>query len=89
MTPGAHSWLYYEKGYCYIEAGYPDRAHDCAQTLLRLAQEAGNKTWELNARLLIGQSLCKLSHCDFECLLSLCYVKDIWQLCMNMTNVHI
>ena len=72
-TPLETTWLNHEIGRCYLEKGKYDAAKDYGDKSMSAAQEAGDKVWQLNASVLIAQSLgtylchiCLLFICDTQ-----------------------
>lgn len=60
-TLGERAWIYHEMGYCYMEIDQAEQAKECGDKSYEAATEDNNAKWQLNAKLLTAQALCKLS----------------------------
>ena len=54
------TWLYHEIGRCHLELGHFSDAKEFGDKSLEAAQEADDDVWQLNASVLVAQSLGKL-----------------------------
>ena len=61
------TWLYHEIGRCHLELGRFSEAKNFGDKSLDAAKEAGDDVWQLNANVLVAQSLGKqmIPYIDF------------------------
>lgn len=60
-TPLETTWIYHEIGRCYLELEKYNKAKECGIKSLDAAQDFEDEVWQLNASVLVAQSLGKFS----------------------------